>query len=375
MKDKILFNALQFSPDGGGISKYSAKLLEYYLKNYKDVDVLVRNDELKNCKSKNIINCKRNISNSLQRTLEEQIFLIKLLNKYSLIHYSGYVPIFANKPCIVTVHDLNRCALPQMWTKTQNLNFRILMNATIFKAKKIICISKFTANELIKYYKNIDTDKIEVILLGFDISICKNIHTNFQYIKNKYAINKEYMLYVGTISPHKNLKRMIKAFYKIKKQGYNYQLVIAGKKGWMYNDIFEFIKQKNLEKEVIFTDYISDEELELLYQNCMFTVFISLYEGFGIPPLESMARNKPVLVSKIASIPEVVGEAGLYCNPFNIEDISKKMVELIDNKNLRQNLISKGNKRIEYFKWEDAAKKTYNLYEKELHNINHKIKN
>jgi len=369
MANKILFNALQFNSNGAGISKYSVKLSEYYLNNYSNIDVLVRNNELVDYVSRNIIHCKRNTNNSKQRILEEQIFLSGLLNKYNLIHYPDYaIPVLTNKPCIATIHDLNRCALPQLWTKEQKITFKTFMNITVHKAKKIICISKFTADELIKYYKNINTNKIEIISQGFDIDICKNINIDFKYVQNKYKINKEYMLYVGTISPHKNIKRMIKAFYKIKKQGYNYQLVIAGKKGWLYEDIFELIKRKKLEKEVIFTDYISDEELELLYQNCIFTVFISLYEGFGLPPLESMARNKPVLVSKIASIPEVVGNAGLYCNPFDLEDISKKMIEIIVNPSLRNDLIYKGNKRVSQFKWEETAKKTYRVYEKVLRN-------
>lgn len=367
MINKILFNALQFNSNGAGISKYSAKLLEYYLKNYKNINVLVRSNELQNYNSKNIIRCRRDINNSKQRILEEQIFSAKLLSKYNLIHYPDYaVPIFTCKPCVATIHDLNRCVLPKLWTKEQKLTFKAFMNITIQRASKIICVSKFTANELVKYYDNINTDKIEVILQGFDVKKYEGLSVSFKDIQNKYKINKDYMLYVGTISPHKNIKRMIKAFYKIKKQGYNYQLVIAGKKGWLYDDIFEIIKKKNLENEVIFTDYISDEELELLYRNCMFTVFISLYEGFGFPPLEAMARNKPVLVSKIASIPEVVGDAGLYCNPFDIENIASKMVELIQNPNLKQDLIYKGSKRIQCFKWENTARKTYRVYEKIL---------
>lgn len=365
MKDRIFFNGLQYSSNGAGISKYIEKLSEQYLNTYYNIDILMRKDKKFN--TKNVLIYKGKINNSTQRIFAEQITINNELNKYNLIHYPDYaMPIFTDKPCVVTIHDMNRYAMPEMWTNMQRQTFKHFMNVTIKKSKKIICVSQFTANEVVKHYPNINDNKIEVVLEGFEVEIKNSINKDYNVVAKKYKITKKYMLYVGTISPHKNIKRMIEAFYKIKKQGYDYQLVIAGKKGWLYNEIFELVKSKHLEKEVIFTDYVSNEDLELLYQNCLFSVFISLYEGFGFPPLEAMARNKAVLVSNVASIPEVVGEAGLYCNPLDVKEIAKKMITLIDNENLREDLIYKGKERLKIFKWEKTAKETYKIYEKIL---------
>lgn len=370
MKNKIFFNALQFDSSGAGISKYSGKLLEYYLKMYDNIDILIKNNELNSYGSKNIIRCKKDINTSKQRILEEQIFLSSLLDRYNLIHYPDYaLPILCRRPCIVTIHDLAMYSSSNTYTKSQVITKRFFMNFTVKKAHKFICISNFTAKELNKYYENIDTDKIEVIYNGIDYKPYKISQQDILVTKNKFKINKPYILFVGTLSPSKNIHRLIKAFNNLKKQGYDYQLIIAGKKGWLYENLFQLVSKLKLDKEVIFTGYVSDSELEVLYNKCEFCSFISLYEGFGFPPLEAMARQKPVLVSNIASIPEVVGNAGLYCNPYSTSDITKKMIKLINDNNLKSSLIKRGVLRVKSFSWDKTANNTYKVYEKVLKDL------
>jgi glycosyltransferase involved in cell wall biosynthesis len=240
---------------------------------------------------------------------------------------------------------------------------RILVNRTLKKAKKIICISEFTKNEIKKYFPNVDEKKIEVIHNGFAYN---KINLKGQQVRldDKVRITKKYLLYVGTIAPHKNIERLIQAFYNIKKQGYDYQLVIAGKRGWMYEGVFQTVKKLNLENEVIFTGYISDDVLELLYKKSEIFCFVSMYEGFGFPPLEAMAREIPVLTSNVASIPEVVGDAAYIVNPYNVDDIAKGMVELLTEGKLRSNLIQKGLERVKKFTWDECAKQTFEVYRK-----------
>jgi glycosyltransferase involved in cell wall biosynthesis len=364
---KFLLNGLQIAPDGAGISRYTYELAKYYKQSHTNIDILVRRDvSSKFDNNSNLIIYNKNIKNSKDRIIAEQVKTLKIFNQYDLIHCPDYaVPVLTTTSCVATIHDLAFFAIDDKYTNLQVLTKKFLMNITVRKAKKLICISKFTAQELIKYYPKIDDSKIEIIYNGFkyDPSKLSNDRINLSV---RFKIYKPYILYVGTLSPSKNIKRLVQAFYVLKKLGYDYQLVVAGKKGWMYGEIFNEVKKMNLENEIIFTGYVSEEELESLYKNCKFFSFISLYEGFGFPPLEAMARKKPVLVSKVASIPEVVGDAGLYCNPYSVEDIAKNMVKLIKDDNLTNMLINKGCKRVKDYSWDITAKKTYEVYEKIL---------
>lgn len=182
------------------------------------------------------------------------------------------------------------------------------------------------------------------------------------------GIKSPYILYVGTIAPHKNITKLIEAFGEVRKK-YDYQLVIVGKKGWMYDEVFEKVRQKGLEKEVIFTDFISDEKLEVLYYRAAFFVSISLYEGFGFPPLEAMGRGCPVLVSDIDVFREMCGKAALYCNPKDQQDIVRKMLAMIEEtekEDKRKVWMPKGSQQVKRFNWEETASKVYEVYEKLL---------
>ena len=161
---------------------------------------------------------------------------------------------------------------------------------------------------------------------------------------------------------------IIKAFNKIKKQGYNYQLVIYGKKGWLYDEIFDKIKELKLEDDVIFTDYVTDEELEVLYKNAKLFVFPSLYEGFGFPPIEAMARKVPVLTSREGALPEIVGDAALFCNAYDVYDIASSIIRVIEDDDLIEDLINKGLDRCKFFSWDKTAKQIHHIYKSLLIN-------
>ena len=180
----------------------------------------------------------------------------------------------------------------------------------------------------------------------------------------KYNITeKEYILYVGTIAPHKNIEMLIKAFNYINDKIPEYKLVICGKKGWMYDQVFKTVNELNITDRVVFTDFVNNNELEVLYKNAELFVSVSLYEGFGFPPLEAMARNVPVLVSDIPVFKETCLDCAEYCNPNEIEDIGSKIIKLVSDKELCSNRIKKAAVRAEYFNWSRAALETYKVYE------------
>ena len=180
----------------------------------------------------------------------------------------------------------------------------------------------------------------------------------------KYNISKYYILSVGTIQPRKNYERLIEAFsifLKLNKQRFgNIDLVIVGKKGWLYEAIVNAPKRFGVEKQVKFLDFVPDSDLRILYQNALCFALPSLYEGFGLPVLEAMAHRCPVVISDVSSLPEIAGKAGVYVKPTSIESIAKGLLAAVRERNLKQGKwrIEKGLEQVKKFTWEKAAKKT-----------------
>jgi glycosyltransferase involved in cell wall biosynthesis len=209
----------------------------------------------------------------------------------------------------------------------------------------------------------IDESKISVIYPGYDTSIF-NVSLKKKSAKQvlkKYNIDTPYLLFLGALKPSKNLERSVKAFNQLNQN--NLKLVIAGKKGWLYESVFEIVKKLNLEDKVIFTDFVSDKDKPLLMSHAEAFLLPSLYEGFGIPVVESMACGVPVLVSNQGSLPEVVGNAGIVVNPYEVQSIADGIKKA--NKE-RKKLIQKGLERVKLFDWEVSAKKTITLLERYL---------
>lgn len=185
---------------------------------------------------------------------------------------------------------------------------------------------------------------------------------NSKLLKEKYKINKKYILFVGTLQPRKNIVRLIEAFSKIHHQQ-QLNLVIVGKKGWMYEEILEAPKQYGIENQIKFLEFVPDEDLSLLYKNALCFVLPSLYEGFGLPVLEAMTQGCPVITSNVSSLPEAGGDAALYVDPEDVDDIAAKMQSLVKDEELRKTLIEKGYKQVKKFSWEKAARETLKVLE------------
>ncbi|MFT8316565.1 MAG: glycosyltransferase family 1 protein, partial [Clostridium sp.] len=172
---------------------------------------------------------------------------------------------------------------------------------------------------------------------------------------------KEYILTVSTISPRKNIDGLIKAFNMIKNK-VNCNLIIAGKNGWMYEDIFKLVETLDLKNKIFFTGSINDDELKFLYKNSKLFVYPSLYEGFGLPPLEAMSYGIPCIVSNRTCIPEVVGDAAIKVNPEDLYEVGNIIVEILKNKEMSSDLLSKANDRLKYFSWKKCSNGVVNIY-------------
>ncbi len=288
--------------------------------------------------------------------LWSQIFLPLALQRKKLdVFFSPahYLPRYINVPSVVTIHDLSFYRYPEDFRKIDLFKLINGTNYSIKKATRVIAVSQATKNDILKIYR-LSEEKVKVIYNGFEKSKLK-------WGKTLRKVPKNYFLYVGTLQPRKNILTLIHAFNEIQKKYENFELIIAGKKGWMYDSLFQEVLNLGLSRKVFFTDYVTDKQLIFLYRHAFAFIMPSLYEGFGIPILEAMSYGCSVVSSYASSLPEVGGDACLYFNPLDTKDLVKKMEQLINDKTLRIELIKKGKERIKLFSWKKCALETLNL--------------
>ncbi len=296
--------------------------------------------------------------------LWSQIFLPARLNLkkdidvfFSPAHYS---PRLSPVPVVVTIHDLSYFYYPGEFLKKDLYKLENWTKYSVQKAKRVIAVSQNTKKDLLKFYR-LPVNKVEVIYNGYEKQKTKTA----EQLKN-FDLPKAYFLYVGTLQPRKNVSTLIRAFRKFKQTYPLFKLIIVGRKGWLYQQIFSLVTNLNLEEEIIFTDYVTDAELVKLYQNAFCFVLPSLYEGFGIPILEAMAYACPVISSNVSSLPEIGGQACLYFNPHSEKELLTKMKILANNQVLRQQLIKKGKEQIKNFSWQKCAEETLKVIQSTL---------
>ena len=274
------------------------------------------------------------------------------------------IPLAYNKNAVVTIHDLAIYKNPK-WFPKQYFSTKVSVPQSLRKAREIIAVSEYTKQDLIDILK-ISKEKISVILNGVEKreDIDKKDSKDREKIKEKFSIKKDFILFIGTLQPRKNIAGLIAAFDKLRgnKIFENYQLVIAGKKGWDYKDIFEKVRNKALTKKVLFTDYISQEDKIRLLNAASCFCFPSFYEGFGLSILEAMQQGTPVITSNTTSTKEIGGEATLLVDPYKSSSIAQALKKVLGDDNLRRSLIQKGYNHVEKFSWKKCAKETLEIY-------------
>ncbi len=268
-------------------------------------------------------------------------------------------------PKIIVVYDLVPLIFKQFYPAPVRLVFNSQIANAVKKADKIIAISNSTKADLVRLLK-VDPHKILVIYPGYDNRAFKPVEEQAKIveIKSKYGIDGNYILYTGTLEPRKNVARLVEAFGRLVKAGrIGHKLVIAGKKGWLYDDIFETVNRLGLDKDIIFTGYAPYEDLPLLLNGADVFIYPSLYEGFGLPPLEAMACGIPVITSNVSSLPEVVADAGMLVDPNSVDSIAEVLYQVVSDKKLREQMRQKGLARAGLFSWEKVAVETIKLLE------------
>lgn len=277
--------------------------------------------------------------------LWEQIDLINYLNSQNsplILNLINTAPIFY-KNKISTIHDLAFKIYPEFFSKSFSLLYNFLIPRVLKSSKKIFTVSEYSKSSIVNEYR-INPNQIYVIY--------NSVSSKFKPQKDNS--NKKYILSVGSIEPRKNLNALIKAFNLLNRD--DLKLIIVGEKNRVFKD--EEIK---LNKNIEFSGYVSDNELNRLYSNAICFCYLSIFEGFGIPPLEAQACEIPILISNTSSLPEVFADSALYANPFDIEDIKDKIELLVDDKSLQKELIEKGKNNLKRFSWQKSAKEVYKV--------------
>ncbi len=276
---------------------------------------------------------------------------------------SHYAPRFSRVPQVITIFDLSFLYFPQYFRKKDLGQLKRWTKYSALKSKAIITISENSKRDIVKEYK-VDPKQVFVTYPGYDKTRFKvQKESDIQKIKDKYSIPGDYIIFVGTLQPRKNIEKLIEAFVGIGSTYPDLKLVIVGKKGWMFESIFETVKRNKLGDKVIFTDFVPDDDTSFLIAGARLYVLPSLYEGFGIPVVEAMASGTPVAVSDVSSLPEVVGDAGLLFDPQDIGDIQKKCEKILKDGQLSTQLSKKGIERAKKFNWAHTAAETIKVLE------------
>ncbi|MBN1486828.1 MAG: glycosyltransferase family 4 protein, partial [Anaerolineae bacterium] len=290
----------------------------------------------------------------------------RLIPNATLFHAMEHLLLPLNKtPTTLTVHDLIFRHLPQ---HHKPLN-RWYLNATLplycKRASHIIAVSEATRQDIIHSY-DIPEEKISVIYEAADPKFQPQSQKKVNDVRNRYHLPQDFLLYLGTIEPRKNLIRLLKAWEPLYQANEAPPLVLGGKRGWLSDDFFAALEQSPARDGVLLTGYVADEDLPALYAAATAFIYPSLYEGFGLPPLEAMACGTPVVCSNASSLPEVVGTAALTCEPENEEAIREEIRRIIQDEELRVNLREQGLKQAAKFSWARAAQETLTVYKKAL---------
>jgi len=277
-------------------------------------------------------------------------------------HYS---PRFSPIPTVMSVMDLSYVHYPELFNRSDLFQLMNWTSYSVRNAKKVFTISQSSKNDIIKIY-NVSDNKVLVTYPGIKTTVQKTDLT-MKDLEQKYGISNEFILFVGTLQPRKNITKLIEAYSKLyAKEQFRkkkIQLIVIGKKGWQYESILSTPEKLGVEKQVKFLEFVDDDELSVFYKNALCFVLPSLYEGFGLPVLEAMKNDCPVITSNVSSLPEAGGDAALYIDPLNVDSIADTIEEVVNDPKLRTELIKKGQEHIKKFNWEKTAKETLKVLE------------
>ena len=288
-------------------------------------------------------------------------------NRVDVLHVQFTSPPFSPCPVVVSIHDLSFEHLPQTFKRRSRMQLRMTVRRSARNAAQIIALSEYARTDLINTY-HLRPERVSVVPLAAPAAFAPVRDDNeLQRVRQTYGIERDYILSVGSIQPRKNLRRLIEAYSLLRgkqTEGKLPQLVLVGKNAWLYDETLRSLKDRNVDTSIILTGYVPESDLPALYSGAVCFVYPSYFEGFGLPPLEAMKCGAPVIVGNKTSLPEVVGDAALMIDPFDVNAIAAAIKRVIADSDVRAELRVKGLERAKQFDWKETARQTLEVYER-----------
>ncbi|MDP6963819.1 MAG: glycosyltransferase family 1 protein [Planctomycetota bacterium] len=272
-----------------------------------------------------------------------------------------------NSARVLTIHDLAFIRAPQGLPAKWIADRHKLVPPSAHRAHRIITVSEFSKSDIVEHFQ-VDPDLVQAIYHGISPGLepPKNIDADRERLKERYSIDQPFVLYLGTLQPNKNIEGLCAAFQLLKKEGYPGKLVLAGAKGWLFDEMWQRICDRNHDQDVLLTGFVDSEDIPRLYGACDVFALVSFLEGFGIPVIEAMACGAPVVAAHACSLIEVTSNAGLLVDPHDERDIADALLTMIDNAEFREEMISRGLAHAATFTWRRTAEQHFAAYEQAI---------
>ena len=288
-------------------------------------------------------------------------------NPVDVLHVQFTAPPFSPCPVVVSIHDLSFEHLPETFKWRSRKQLRITVRRSAREAAQVIALSEYARNDIIASY-HVSSENVSVIPLAAPAHF-QPVHDEEELlrVRQTYGIQSDYILSVGAIQPRKNLSRLVAAYSRLRRARPGVklpQLVLVGKCAWLYDETLRTIKELEMGNSVVLTGYVPEPDLPALYSGALCFVYPSYFEGFGLPPLEAMKCGAPVIVGNKTSLPEVVGDAGVQVDPFDVDEMASAIQRVITDSSLRAQLRVKGLERAKLFDWQETARQTLSVYKK-----------
>lgn len=279
----------------------------------------------------------------------------------------GFAVLSSKIPTLLVVHDIAFEHYPKMVSFAASNYYRYFTPKYCQHAQKIIAVSAFTKNDIATRY-NIPSEKIHIVSNGVQAIFKPLTPIEKESFRAHNTDNNRYFIYIGSLHPRKNILGMLAAFEKFKlRTKSNMKLVLAGSRGWMLSEVDEYLKSSTCKNDFLFIGHLENEELARWLGAAEALVYVSFFEGFGIPIIEAMASGVPVITSNRSSMPEVAGRAALIVNPDKVEEISEAMFQICDNKKLNEQCIQNGFQQVATYNWDLSAHEFWNIVQQQLH--------
>jgi glycosyltransferase involved in cell wall biosynthesis len=366
-RSTVIINAQLLSGDAtyrsAGISTYLHNLLSHLQPdNRLDYHVLIDTNAPLDTITLPVTRTRMNLQHPLRRILWEQTMLPIWLYRLQadLLHAPAFVgPILASCPQVITIHDLSFLRFPYFFKMYNRVYLTLMTGFSCRRAKAVIAVSSFTASE-IHNLLHIPQQRIHTIYHGVDQRFQPLPRHDVENFRVRKSLPDEFILFLGTLEPRKNVKKLIYAYAHLKDK--HTHLVLAGAKGWFYQELYDLVDKLQLKDYIHFPGYIPSDEQVLWYNSAKVFAYLSTYEGFGLPVLEALACGIPTLTSSSSSLPEAAGNGALQVSPSHEDAIAESLNKLLHDDDLRQHLIQNGLQHAKKFTWEVTAETTAKLY-------------